>query len=153
MIVKYLGVILDAQLTWREHMDAKVRKAHNAMSACQMACSVRWGLRPRVVHWLYVSIVRPSITFAYMVWWPGCETARAKKQLSKVQRLACLDITGAVRTIPTDAVEALVCLPPLELVVQGEASATGHYCTYYRHNLSEAYIVYSLCPSNNIDGA
>jgi hypothetical protein len=84
MTVKYLGVILDAQLTWREHMDTKVRKARNLLWACKRACGVRWGLRPRVVHWLYVSIVRPSITFVSLVWWPGCETASAKQQLSKV---------------------------------------------------------------------
>jgi hypothetical protein len=28
---KYLGVIVDAQLTWKEHVEAKVRKAHNMM--------------------------------------------------------------------------------------------------------------------------
>ena len=27
--VKYLGVILDSRLTWMEHVEAKVRKAHN----------------------------------------------------------------------------------------------------------------------------
>jgi hypothetical protein len=31
-----------------------------------------------------------------------------------------------MRTSPTNAVEALVCLPPLELVVQVEARATAH---------------------------
>jgi hypothetical protein len=37
---KYLGVILDALLTWRKHMDAKVRKARN-MWACKRACGGR----------------------------------------------------------------------------------------------------------------
>jgi hypothetical protein len=107
-------------------VDTKVRKAHSLLWACKRACGVRWGLRPMVVHWLYVSIVRPSITFASLVLLPGCETARAKQQLSKAQQLASLGITGAMHTTPTSAVEALVCLPPLDLVTQGEARATAH---------------------------
>jgi hypothetical protein len=117
MPVKYLGVILDSQLTWKEHVDVKVRKDQNLMWACRKAYGVTWGLRPRVVHWLYVSIIRPSITFASLVWWPGCQTASAKKKLSSIQRVACLRITGALCTTPTNAVEVLIRLPPLELVV------------------------------------
>jgi len=138
MSVKYLGVILDSRLTWMEHVDVKVRKAHNSLWACRRACGGAWGLGPRVVHWLYVSVIRPSVTFASLVWWPGCQTASAKNKLSRIQRLACLGIRGAVRTTPTRAMEALVCLPPLELVVQGETRMAAHLlwslgCWSYLH--------------------
>jgi len=92
-------------------MDVKVKKAQNSMWACRRACGVMWGLKHRVVHWLYVAIIRPSVTFASLVWWPGCQTACAKRKLNRVQRLACLWITGAMRTTPSNAVEALICLP------------------------------------------
>jgi hypothetical protein len=52
--------------------------------------------------------------------------ASTKNKLSKVQRLACLGITGALRTTPTGALEALVGLPPLDLVIQGEARSAAH---------------------------
>jgi hypothetical protein len=124
--VKYLGVILDSRLTWREHVDVKVRKAHNLLWTCKRFCGARWGLGPKVVHWLYVAIVQPNVSFASLVWWPGCQTASAKKKLSKVQRLACLGIMGAIRTTPTGAMEALVGLPPLDLVIEGEARSVVH---------------------------
>jgi hypothetical protein len=48
--VKYPGFILDSRLTWKEHVEVKVRKAHNLMWACRRACRVGWGLGPKVVH-------------------------------------------------------------------------------------------------------
>jgi len=40
MSVKYLGVILDSPLTWREDVDIKVRKAQNLLWACRRASGV-----------------------------------------------------------------------------------------------------------------
>jgi len=56
ILVKDLGVILDSRLTWKEHVDVKVKKAQNSMWACRRACSVTWDLKLRVVHWVYVAI-------------------------------------------------------------------------------------------------
>ena len=58
---------------------------------------------------------------------PRCEMATAKKRLSKIQRLVGLGITGAMHTIHMGAMEeTLTCLPPLDLVVQGEAISAAH---------------------------
>jgi hypothetical protein len=92
---KYLWVVLDSRLTWIEHMDVKVRKAQNLLWSCRRVCGSTWALRPKVVHWLGFSIIRPSISFASLVWWPGCPTVNAKKRLSRVQRSACLGIYGS----------------------------------------------------------
>ena len=124
--VKYLGVILDSCLTWKEHVDAKVKKAQNLMWACSRTCGVAWGLGPKVVYWLHVAIIRPSVTFPSLVWWPGCQTASYKRKVSRVQRLACLGITAAMCTAPMNAVEALICSPPLDFLVQSEASSAAH---------------------------
>ena len=124
--VKYLGVNLDSRLTWREHVEVKVRKAQNLLWACKRKCGAAWGPKTKVVHWLYVAIVRPTTSFASFVWWTGCQTASTKKKLSKIQRLACLKTTGAIRMTRTGAMEALVGLPPLDLVIQGEARSAAH---------------------------
>ena len=136
--VKYPWVVLDSWLTWRVHLDVRIKKAHNMLWTCRRACGVTCGLSPKMVHWLYISIIRPSITSAPLVWWPDCQTTSAMKRLSGVQRLACLGITRVIRTTPTSAMEAFTCLPPLKLVVQSEARSAVHHlwnpgCWSYLH--------------------
>jgi hypothetical protein len=104
MSVKCLRVVLDSQLTWGEHVNTKMKKA--LLWACRRVCGVTWGLRPKVVYWLYVSIIQPSVTFAPLVWWPSYQKASAKTRLSRIQRLAYLVIKGAVRTTAAGAMEA-----------------------------------------------
>jgi len=120
MSVKDLGVVLHSQLTWREHVDAKLRKAHNLLWACWRACGTMWGQRPKVVHWLHIAIIWPSITFASRVWWPGCHDILCQEIVSRVHELDYVGITGVIRTTPTGAMEALTGLPSLDLVIQGE---------------------------------
>jgi len=103
-----------------------VRKAHNLLWACRRAYRAGWGLGPKVVCWLYVAIIRLTLAFVSLVWWPGCQMANAKRELSKVQGLACLGIMGVIRMTPNGAMEALVGLPPLDLVIQGEARSAAH---------------------------
>ena len=50
MSVNYLGAVLDSRLTWREHVDVKVRKDHSLLWVCRRACGVTWGLSPKMVH-------------------------------------------------------------------------------------------------------
>ena len=126
MLVKYLGVILDSLLTLKEHVDDEVKKAEYSMWTCRRACGVTWGLKPGVVYWPFVAVIRPSVIFASLVRWSGCHTTCAKRKLSRVERLTCLGITGAMRTTPTNTLEALICLTSLELVVQSEARSAAH---------------------------
>ena len=78
------------------------------------------------------------ISYASLVWWPRCQMASTKIKLSKVQRFACLGIMGALRTTPTGGMEVLVGLPPLDLVILGEARLAAHHlwslgCWSYLH--------------------
>jgi hypothetical protein len=42
-------------------------------------------------------------------------------QLGRIQRMACLAITGAMKSAPTVAMEVLLNLNPLNLLIMGEA--------------------------------
>jgi hypothetical protein len=66
-------------------------------------------------------MVRPIITYAAMVWWPRMKYKTSQGKLSNLQRLACLGITGAMKIVPTAAIEVLLGLPPLHLKIEAKA--------------------------------
>lgn len=75
----------------------------------------KWGLGPKVVHWLYTAVVRPILTYGVLVWWPALDKNYVVKKLSRIQRAATICISGALRTTPTAALEVMLYLIPIDL--------------------------------------
>jgi hypothetical protein len=121
--VKYLGLILDKGLTWKRQLDSVINKTYRAFWTCRGTFGKTRGLSPQVVYWIYTVVVRPIVTYAATVWWPRMKYRTSRAELSKLQRVACLAITGAIRTAPTAAIEVLLGLPPLHLQLEAEARA------------------------------
>lgn len=125
--VKYLGVILDSKLTWNQHLEKVINKSVTTFAMVRRMYGKTWGLRPGMVHWVYTRVIRPAITYAAVSWWPKVMQNTAIHKLERIQRMACLGITGAIRTTPTASMEAILDLPPLDLIILGEAR-----CAYQR---------------------
>lgn len=54
------------------------------------------------------------------MWWPRVDKKTAGRKLKHI-RLACLHITGDIRTTPTKALEIIVGLEPLTIFIKQEA--------------------------------
>lgn len=128
--VKYLGIILDRKLSWNAHLSNRIDRAIVSFWQCRRAFGKTWGLSPRILHWIYTAIIRPMLTFASVVWWPKTEKQYVKGNLEKIQRLACIGITGAMRNAPTLALGVLSGLTPLDIHVETMAKRTAYrlYC-------------------------
>ncbi|XP_061729791.1 uncharacterized protein LOC133534609 [Cydia pomonella] len=124
--VKYLGVTLDKELNWRKHVELTTTKALRVFGMCRTAYGKTWGLNPKVLRWIYTMMVRPIILYGCLAWWPRTLKSSCRETLMKIQRTACMAITGAFRTTPTAAMEVLLDLPPLHLVIQSEARKSLH---------------------------
>nr|XP_022911150.1 uncharacterized protein LOC111422156 [Onthophagus taurus] len=122
--VKYLGITLDNKMTWRAHLDNRVKKAYVAFGQCRRAIGKTWGLSPRNALWIYTAVIRPMLTYGAVVWWSKTLQSTSTTALNKVQRLACLYVTGALRTTPTAAMENMLNLTPLHLFIQEVALVT-----------------------------
>jgi hypothetical protein len=68
--VKYLGVILDPKLNWNQHLQKIIRKTQTNFAVVRRTCGRKWGLRLGMAHWLYTRVIRPSILYGALVWWP-----------------------------------------------------------------------------------
>ena len=124
--VKYLGVILDSKLSWKDHIERQIQRATTTLWVCRRTFGKTWGLNPKVAMWYYTVIVRPMLTYASVVWWPAVARLHIQRKLEQLQRLACLGVTGVIRTTPTAALEALLDLVPLHLLIEAEARKAAY---------------------------
>jgi hypothetical protein len=47
-----------------------------------------WGLKLKVVYWIYTAVVRPMVTNVATVWWTRVKFKTSNAELSKLQRKA-----------------------------------------------------------------
>lgn len=120
--VKYLGVILDRKLNWKDHIRERANKSHICWALCRRAIGSKWGLNPKMTHWLYKSVIRPILTYASVVWWTSMEKKCNVMVLQKVQRMCCLGVSGAMRTTPTRALETILDVQPIDIQIRYEAA-------------------------------
>ena len=83
-----------------------------------------------MVHWLYTRVIRPFIFYGALLLWPKVMQKTTKNQLGRIQRMACLTITGAMKSTPTAAIEMLLNLTPLDLLIMAEARWHSISCIY-----------------------
>jgi hypothetical protein len=68
--VKYVRVILDKRLTWKKQLNKVIDKAYKTFWTCRGTFGKTWGLKPKVVYWIYTAVVIPIVTCAATIWWP-----------------------------------------------------------------------------------
>lgn len=110
---KYLGVILDTKLSWKNHLENIKIKASNSLWASRSMIDRNWGLSPKSALWIYNQIILPRITYGSIVWWQGCQAGEGRELLNSVQYNALMLATGAVRTTSKHALNAILNYSPL----------------------------------------
>jgi hypothetical protein len=62
--------------------------------------------------------------YAVIEWWPRVGLLKVRAECGRLQRMACLSITGSVKTTPTAALKVLPGLP-CHLVAEAEVQVCG----------------------------
>jgi ribonuclease HI len=122
---KYLGVIIDSKLNWNSHLQYVKDKAIRSFWMCKKLVGNNWGLQPRIIHWMYMQIIVPRITYGSIVWWKKAQQANAIKTLNTLQRMALLAITGAFKSSPSASLEVMLDIRPLHIKIKSVATAAA----------------------------
>lgn len=123
--VKFLGLILDQKLSWKYHIEERINKATRIYWQCRVAFGKTWGLKPKVIHWLFTSIIRPILCYGCHLWYHKAKVNKTKLSVEHVQRMAMLGITGVMKSTPTKSLETILSILPIDLYVEQEAMATA----------------------------
>lgn len=122
---KFLGVILTPKVDWKAQIAERVKKAQAAFYTFRSAIGKTWGISPKLTMWIYTAIVRPILLYGIAIWWKALEKKYVVQNLNKIQRMALLSTTGALRTTSTEALEILTNVPPVDLVAMEMAAKTA----------------------------
>ena len=124
---KYLGVILDQELRFREHAAyALARGTKWTLQFCRLS-KPKVGMLPRYARQLYKAVAVPKMLYAADIFLTPMQTQQGDrrlkgsvgiiKRLARVQRMAALHITGAMRTTANDVLDAHADLLPFQFLV------------------------------------
>ncbi len=142
--VRYLGVQLDSKLTWKKHIELKVRSAKIQLHKIRNAMGKLWGAPPNMMKWAYTGVVRPALTYGALVWAQAATSKWAQVEFTRINRLAMLAMGNFRRSTPTAGLEVLNYVRPLKYQLLYEASA-GYQRTMSIHNgkKTSAHLVFA----------
>ena len=125
---------LDRKLQWNDHIKNITKRAKITMGQCRKMMGKNWGLSPKISKWTYTALIRPILGYGNIVWLPGLETTKNVNELKKVQRKGCLSTLRPLNSTPTDGMELILGLPPIDLHIKMNALNS-----YLRMNLQKTW--------------
>ena len=117
----YLGIILDAKMYWRKHLEGKIKKGKRYLMKMANISKAIWGPKPNLSRWVFRCVVRPMMVYGSVCWAHSIDTPSVILKLRRINRLAMSTYTLFPRSTPTRAVEILSDTFPLHLWLQKEA--------------------------------
>lgn len=122
--VKYLGVTFDTRLRFNKHIENKLVKAKKHLMLLRNAITTTWGPSPRALKWGYNGIILQSFLYGSNVAARACRTKAVQEKMTKLNRLIACCMVSMRKSTPTNGLEVILDLPPLDLKVEERALQT-----------------------------
>ena len=108
---KFLGMILDKELTWRNHIEKTVFKYQRDLSIMSIVSARGWGADYDTLRAMYIALVHSKINYGSFPY----ETASKSNLLDRIQYAAVRFMLGALKCTSVDRLEVEGNLTPLAL--------------------------------------
>lgn len=112
--VKLLGIILDEQLTFRDHIANALAKANSASGIIARLGGVRKGMTGMAVRSLFLACVRPIFEYGIEVWNFAIQS-KDRDRFRSIQGNCLKRALGAVKTTSFEVLEIEAAIPPVNL--------------------------------------
>lgn len=100
---KYLGVIFDPRLTWKNNLAETERKGKSRLNIMKRLSGTTWGADLETQKKLYIGYVRPVLEYGAPA---TCTTAISnQKTIDRLQNQAMRIMTGSMKSTPITAME------------------------------------------------
>lgn len=109
---KFLGVILNQELCWRQQADYSLAKGAEYAVLMRHISGASWGTPSKLTRQLYQAVVIPRVMYAASVWLQPTYKRNSDillrgsigiaSRLGRTQRAAAISILGAMRTSPLE---------------------------------------------------
>jgi hypothetical protein len=125
--LKYLGIILDCKLTFREHIDYMTEKCKKLIFTLSKSAKLNWGLNHAALKTIYTGGILPLLLYGAPVWIKARDKACYRLQLDSFKRPINIKIAKAYRTVSNEALCILTGLTPI--AIKTEEAATLYQLT------------------------
>ena len=121
-VTRHLGVWLDNKLSFRYHLDLKIKKCKYVVNRLSGAMGKFWGISPQMAMWAWKGIARPMLTFGALVWAKVCRFKTTREKLQTLQRQSMKSLSYFRKSTPSLGLETMTNTTPLDLHILNVAA-------------------------------
>lgn len=163
--VKYLGVVIDRNLSWTEHAKFIHDKVIKYLHILKKFAGKIWGFNINIMKRLYETIIIPKMAYALPIWYHKFLNGGVAKWINSAHKSALKAMTSSMHSTSYDIIECLLGILPINETLKNRTvmeilrlkslnqwdseSTQGHYITNNLKELRNYSVGYDLIPKRS----
>jgi len=113
--LKYLGMIFDRKLTFKEHTNYVTNKCMKLIFTLAISAKLNWGLNHKALKTICLGGILPLLLYGAPVWVKAMTLKSYNGKIIRIQRITNIKIAKAFRTVLNEALCVLTELTPIAI--------------------------------------